>query len=104
MSAASQAISAVGRRLAERPDALAGLRATYRLDAGGDSWTLAIDAGTVQVRSGAPPGPDATLEASPQDWTSMLNGETDPEATFVQGRRTIRGDMDLALKLFEALS
>ena len=56
------------------------------------------------MQAASPAPADAELEASVPDWESMLNGRTDPEALFVQGRLTIHGDMDLATRLLQALA
>lgn len=46
---------------------------------------------------------DVTLTADADVFESILSGDTNPTAAFMQGKLTVDGDMGLALKLGGAL-
>lgn len=77
-----------------------------KMDGGFDAGTAKFvieDEGTIVVDGdGARAGDDAadvTLTADAETFKSMLDGEINPTAAFMQGKLSVDGDMGMAMQL-----
>ena len=66
----------------------------------GDDGTLVIDNQTVSTDD---QDTDCTVGVSLEDLKSIVEGELDPTAAFMQGKLTVDGDMGVAMKLGQVL-
>ena len=55
--------------------------------------------GEVQLVAGTHANADITITATDIDWLAMINGEATPESMFLEGKISIRGNMELVLQL-----
>jgi putative sterol carrier protein len=67
---------------------------------GGGQWTLKLASGSIELEEGETASPSMTLS----DFVSMVNGELNAMAAFMQGKIKVSGDMSLAMKLQSMLS
>jgi putative sterol carrier protein len=85
-----------------KPDQAGELRATIQFDLsgeGGGQWTVTIAERKLTVNTGQAQAPSLTLTATTGDYLSIINGELNPMAAFMQGKVRVRGDMPLLMKM-----
>lgn len=99
MPDAKEVFSEIERRIAQRPEKVTGLNATYQFDLTGESWTLTIANGRPSVSAGPAQSPNTTFVASTDDWMNIATGKLNPAMAFMQGKLKVKGDMGLAMKL-----
>lgn len=87
-----------------RPQAPAGLRASYRFDLGpAGTWRLEVAGGSVSVEeSGAPA--DCVVATNEETLLAIVNGEQDPLGAYMTGKVRVEGELGLALRLRELLA
>jgi pimeloyl-ACP methyl ester carboxylesterase/putative sterol carrier protein len=79
---------------------LADANATLMFTAGGlANWTVEIDNGRAVARSGGPPHPTTTVQASLPVLTDVVAGVRSGVQAFLDGLLTVRGNLALALQL-----
>jgi len=84
------------------PEQAAGLNASIQFDLsgeGGGQWALTFADQKLAVTEGLTPNPSMTFSASANDYVSIINGDLNPMAAFMQGRVMVKGDISLAMKL-----
>ncbi len=78
------------------------LNATYIFDiagSGGGKWTLEINNGKCDLKTGAVGTPTVTISISDQDWLAIQKGKLNSQMAFMMGKLRVAGDMGLAMKL-----
>jgi hypothetical protein len=89
-------------RMAERfrPEQAGDLDATWVVDvAGRGPTTIHVRGARCLVSPGAVDDPAATLTTDPETWVDLVEGRTDGIRAFLQGRLSVEGDLNLALRL-----
>jgi predicted lipid carrier protein YhbT len=85
-----------------RADAAESLRASYRVELGGEAGgvlRIAIDDGRLELGRGAGERCDVVLRLAAGDFFDVLAGRANPDLLHMDGRLEIDGDLSLALKL-----
>ena len=85
-----------------KPDKAAGTNAVIQYDIsgeGGGVWHAVIKDGTCAMNPGPAPKPTLVLQATAQDWMSVITHAQTGQALFMAGRLKLKGDMGLAMKL-----
>jgi putative sterol carrier protein/predicted ester cyclase len=88
--------------LAANPDRAEGLTATYQYTVHGDHggmWTLSIDDGKAELRSGAADNPDVRINIDEADLLGMANGEFTGTEAFMTGKLRVEGNPVLGMQL-----
>jgi putative sterol carrier protein len=81
------------------PAKTAGMTNSYVFDVEGvGQWTVRVADGAVSVSEGAGDA-DATICASEETLTRIVQGEQNATTAYMTGKLKIRGDMGAALKL-----
>ncbi|GAB3482049.1 SCP2 sterol-binding domain-containing protein [Marinomonas epiphytica] len=76
------------------------MEAVFQFDVeDGESYYLAIEDGACELGDGEHDDPTVTLEMSLETLKSVMSGELDGMAAFMQGKITADGDIMLATKL-----
>ena len=78
------------------------LNAVYIFDISGSDggkWTLEINSGKCELKSGAVGSPSVTISISDQDWLAIQKGKLNSQMAFMMGKLRVAGDMGLAMKL-----
>ncbi len=84
------------------PDQAGDMRATIQFDLsgeGGGQWYVTIADRVLNVYTGQAPAPSLTMTTSAGDYLSIINGELNPMAAFMQGKVRVKGDIPLLLKM-----
>jgi putative sterol carrier protein len=82
-----------------RPEAAAGLHATFAMDIdGAGSWHATVDDGALTLERGTHPSPDVRVSSSAKIWCRLVAGELDPQFAFMTRRLKVAGDMGLAMR------
>jgi putative sterol carrier protein len=81
------------------PAKTAGMTNSYVFDVEGvGQWTVRVADGAVSVTDGAGEA-DATISASEETLTKIVQGEQNATTAYMTGKLKIKGDMGAALKL-----
>jgi DNA-binding HxlR family transcriptional regulator len=83
-------------RVGARPDPAAP-PIVCRLDLDGSVWTVRVDSGQVQVRSGEPATADVSLRTDPKTLASLLANPASLDSALAEGSVALVGDL-LALR------
>ena len=79
-----------------RADLAQHLRATYQISlrgTGGGDWTVRIDQGKCEVRSGKASNADVIIATDVETWNAVTSGLLDGESAYYSGRITVNGDL-----------
>ena len=90
------------KQIAEKPEALAGINATYQFNLSGDdggSWVIALTDDNKSVTTGEDENAQCIISMSSADFMGMIGGSLNPQMAFMTGKLRVKGDMALALKL-----
>lgn len=85
-----------------KPQVAGNLNATYLFDVsgpGGGKWSLSIQDGKCNLKTGTVSSPTVTISISDQDWLAIHNGSLNSQMAFMMGKLRVSGDMGLAMKL-----
>jgi len=104
MPDAKEVFGEIEKRIAQKPEKVAGLNATYQFDLTGESWTLTISNGRPTVSAGPAQSPNTTFVATTEDWMNIATGKLNAAMAFMQGKLKVKGDMGMAMKLQGILS
>ena len=88
--------------LAANPDRTEGLVATYQYTVQGDHgglWTLIIDDGKAELRSGGAEKPDVKINIDEADLLGMARGEFSGTEAFMTGKLRVEGNPVLGMQL-----
>jgi len=86
-----------------RPEAAAGLTATFAVDIdGAGSWYATVDDGALTIVKGTHPSPNVRISCSAKNWLRLIAGDLDPQFAFMTRKLKVAGDMGLAMR-FRAL-
>jgi putative sterol carrier protein len=66
-----------------------------------DSWTVSLDRKTAVASNGPARRPDVRIIVSRKTWQKIAGGEQSPLDAFVSGELRIRGNTELAERLFK---
>jgi putative sterol carrier protein len=83
-------------------EASKGLNAVYQFDLAGDGggkWYVTIANETCDVKEGAHPSPNITIQMQASDYLDMVTGKANGQVLFMTGKLRIQGDMGLALRM-----
>lgn len=86
------------------PDAADGLRATYELRLGTDSFSIAVDRANIQIARGDAREPDAVIETDPSTLGKLLSGADSVRTATKDGRIVLTGDATAVERLLGSLS
>lgn len=76
-----------------------GVVGTVQLEVSGEGkWAVEIADGTYNLVDGGVDTPTTTLRMNREDFLGIVNGTLKVMDAFLQGRISLQGDMDLALK------
>ncbi len=92
----------LARKLADNPDKVAGLVATYLFDLSGDDggkWTLACDGEKAEISEGEQGEIQCTISMTDADFVEMMSGQLNPQMAFMTGKLRVQGDIGLAIKI-----
>jgi DNA-binding HxlR family transcriptional regulator/putative sterol carrier protein len=87
-----------------RPEAAAGVHATYELRLGDELTTMRVDDGSVTVAAGPAEEPDLVLEADPATMFELVARTLDPAEALAEGRACIEGVREELERLVAMLS
>jgi putative sterol carrier protein len=87
-----------------RPEAAAGVSATYELRCGDDVTTMRVDDGTVAAARGAAGEPDLVMETDPATMFELLDRRLTAADALAEGRVSIIGDPEELERLVSMLS
>ena len=85
-----------------RAEVAGNLQASYLFDISGvkgGKWTLEINDGKCNLKSGICTNPTVTISISDQDWMAISQGKLNSQMAFMMGKLRVSGDMGLAMKL-----
>ena len=85
-----------------KPEVAGNLNASYLFDISGPNggkWTLQINSGKCELKSGMSGTPTVTISISDQDWLAVQKGSLNSQMAFMMGKLRVSGDMGLAMKL-----
>lgn len=88
--------------LAANPDRTEGLTATYQYNVDGEHggwWTLIIDDGKSELRTGKAENPDVKINIDETDLLAMANGEFSGTEAFMTGKLRVEGNPVLGMQL-----
>jgi putative sterol carrier protein/predicted ester cyclase len=88
--------------LVANPDRSEGLTATYQYTVHGEHggmWTLIIDDGKADLRSGATESPDVKINIDEADLLGMARGEFSGTEAFMTGKLRVEGNPVLGMQL-----
>ena len=81
------------------PSKAAGMNASYKFEIdGAGSWNVDVDDGKVTVTENGGEA-DTTITTSAETFTKIANGEQNPTAAYMSGKRKVSGDLGQAMKL-----
>ncbi|MEO9177298.1 MAG: SCP2 sterol-binding domain-containing protein [Gaiellales bacterium] len=89
-----------------RSERAGDLHASYAFELsgeGGGMWTVHVADGALHVTDGADPAADVSLRASADDWMAIVEGRKDPQLAFLTNKLKVSGNLQLALRLREAI-
>ncbi len=89
----------VPAKIKENKDMMEDFSASYLFKVGDGVWSLVIKDGKGELTEGEIDNPDCTIEASEEDWLSVVRGELNSQMAFFQGKLKITGNIALSLKL-----
>jgi len=72
---------------------------SVKFDLGGDG-VIVIDGANVSTRDA---DADCTIKLSKDDLESLMSGDLNPTAAFMQGKLKVEGDMSVAMQLSQVL-
>ena len=84
------------------PDQAAGVVATfvYELDgAGGGTWTVKVNNGSISVEPGTVPDPTVTYKMKADDYVKLANGELNGAKAFLTRKLKVGGSIQMAQKM-----
>ena len=92
--------------MAERfnAEAAAGVDAVFQYHITGDNggyWFAVIKDSKIDFSDGQHTDPDLTVTMSDDDYIEMAEGRLNGQMAFMTGKLTVKGDMKLAMKLYQ---
>jgi DNA-binding HxlR family transcriptional regulator len=90
-------------RTAARPDPK-GAPMVLRLDLAGRPWTVQTQDGRLQVESGEPTNPDASMRTDPKTLNALLDNPDGLDAAASDGSVTVAGDQSALRGLLDAVA
>gem|GEM_PF-2970 len=101
-SGAAAVFQHMGQRVAENPNLVQRINATFQFhidgDPGGD-WVVDLKQGDGDVRSGVIENADCTISMAEGDFVDLAHGKLNAMAAFAQGKIKVQGNPMLATKL-----
>jgi pimeloyl-ACP methyl ester carboxylesterase len=94
---ARESILSLPRRL--RSDCANGVTADWLLRIGSEDYLISVADGRCTVIEGAPSASPTTVVTDPETWLAMAQGRLTGGEAFLSGRLTMRGSIDLAVRL-----
>ncbi|QDZ02739.1 sterol-binding protein [Nitratireductor mangrovi] len=91
-------LDSIAAKIGERV-AGAGFDKSVKFDLG-EAGVIVIDGATVSTNNA---DADCTISMSKDDFESLVSGELDPTAAFMQGKMKVDGDMSAAMALSQVL-
>lgn len=96
-------LSSVTETIRSQVGGKSGLGATVKFDLGGDGVVFIDGASTPGSVSNENQDADCTVTCSLDTLESLVAGDLDPTAAFMQGKLKIAGDMGVAMRLSSVL-
>ncbi len=78
-----------------------GINAVYKFQIGEEenSYFVKVNEDSCELLQEKPEHANVTLAANEETWSSIINKNLNPQLAFMMGKLSIKGDMNLALKL-----
>src|SRR2546423_935028 len=92
----------IAKKLQDRPDISKAVNSVYEFNITGDNggvWTVDLTKEPGGVAGGSPGAAKCTVTAPAGYFMNIVSGKKNPQRAFRSGKRKIRGDMGLAMKL-----
>jgi|ERR1035438_3711455 putative sterol carrier protein len=102
MNTPQEVFDDMASQLAAQPDRTEGLTATYQYVVEGEhggKWTLMIDNGKSEIRTGTAGHPDVTITIDEADLLAMAQGEFNGTEAFMTGKLRVEGNPVLGMQL-----
>ncbi len=86
------------------PDRAGKLKAVFQIELTGEGagvWSVAIDNGTIEVKTGRADAPDVGIKMDSKDYIELVLEKATPFSMFMHGKIKLQGDEGLAVHFHE---